>query len=278
MSKPPIYPKGYDAEFILAVNTPGHSIVSKWGGITHWPTMLGLLTIIGDAVRGVPWGHGECVPEPWQIEDGHMYLVNGRNPELVEGTPVWIKPCWGEAHPHYGQLAELIVAGSDKIQHVNPGAVGDNFTPATVIPTDEYQAMRERLDGISGLEKRYSELRARAAKLEAEAEWLSKGSEAISESIANCTVIPTPTADGWIDPADRLPEVGEWMWTLADGAIGTCTWGEAEQEMYASARQRMIARSDLLDYAWRWAPILFGPPPVPPGAHGPPPDGSQVKP
>lgn len=62
MSKPPIYPKGYDAEFILAVNTPGHSIVSKWGGITHWPTMLGLLTIIGDAVRGFPWGSSASEP------------------------------------------------------------------------------------------------------------------------------------------------------------------------------------------------------------------------
>jgi hypothetical protein len=161
--------------------------------IHAWPTMLGLLTIIGDAIAAAPWwGDGESVPQaererlneygvPWVSRvpaTAGVYVVT------TEGVTYdgWVKDDRDE--PRW-PLADFL----------------DTFTPATVVPT--------------------------------------------------------PTADDWIDPAVRLPEVGEWYWLRRiddDGyMVGILSEG---------ARQYEIDRREWTG-RYMWAPILVGPPPIP---------------
>ena len=63
------------------------------------------------------------------------------------------------------------------------------------------------------------------------------------------TVHPPQTSDDWIDPAVRLPEVGEWFWyDYGDGDISAYVHVDGDRDWRPGSR---------------WAPILVGPPPIP---------------
>jgi hypothetical protein len=153
-----------------------------------WPTMLGLLTIISDAIAAAPWwGDGEARVKVPEIGSSWVTL-DGRTETVVHFDP---------AH--------------DKVQFLSPA------------------------------EWRFADLRA-----------FSDG------TLRPASVVPTPTADDWIDPAVRLPEVGEYVWIL-DHMGGVTSW-----QVY----ERMV------DYDWwhginGWAPILVGPPPIPDASDAP---------
>ena len=72
------------------------------------------------------------------------------------------------------------------------------------------------------------------------------------------TVVPTPTADDWIDPAVRLPEVGDAVWLYK--------WGESPVVARDFDYRQWHYWNEALDGRgagatdWRWAPILVGPP------------------
>jgi len=151
-----------------------------------WPTMLGLLTIISDAIAAAPW---------WGDGEGGV--------ELPAVGSVWVaRPGRSLASPHV------------VVTHVEP-------------PVGVAQARVETV-GLSG--SVYGPL----------GNFLHEHRPA--------TVVPTPTADDWIDPAVRLPEVGEWYWyPYGDGTVGVDRGG----------------RYDDYHTNWRWAPILVGPPPIP---------------
>jgi hypothetical protein len=205
----------------------------------EWPLMLGLLTIIGDAVRGVPWGSGDddavtSLPRVGSVwvhkHEDFVWVVKSVDPERR-----WVTP-----QDDCGLSLDRFLL---------------YYRPATVTPTDEYQTMRERLDGISELAKRYSELRLRAVGLEAESKLLST----VVDALDGYTVIPTPTADGWRRLADEKPAEGEmcWWWSTISGKLLICPpWDDP---------------SGLNLYTWLWQP-------VPPGVIPPPPanrDGGQ---
>ena len=143
-----------------------------------WPTMLGLLTIISDAIAAAPWwGSGAsgvelpAVGSYWLDEFGAPYMVDGYD---IDG-PV----------SHDGTF----------------GLPLENFTNGSYRPA---------------------------------------------------TVVPTPTADDWIDPAVRLPDVGEYLWVL----VGTAP-------LVAWIAGRFTDSAPWPDDWVRWAPILVGPPPIP---------------
>jgi hypothetical protein len=191
-----IYPKGYDLETDLPFNlkVDGCWLAERTPASHHWPTMLGLLTIISDALAAAPWwGNGEV--ERWVPEIGSSWVT-------LDGET-------------YGEVYMV-------------------FADGEVMFTD---------DGFASLAD-------------------------FNEFWRPATVAPTPTADDWIDPAVRLPEVGEWHWMFYRGVVEVTAWDEPQWEMYASARQTMIDRGDPLDYDWRWAPILVGPPPIPDASNG----------
>jgi hypothetical protein len=148
-----------------------------------WPTMLGLLTIISDAIAAAPWlGDGEV--ERWVPEIGSSWVT-------LDGET-------------YGEVYMV-------------------FADGEVMFTD---------DGFASLAD-------------------------FNEFWRPATVVPTPTADDWIDPAERLPEVGEWVWIL-DHMGGVTSWHVYER---------------MVDYDWwhginGWAPILVGPPPIPDASNG----------
>jgi hypothetical protein len=117
-----------------------------------WPTMLGLLTIISDALAAAPW--------------------------------------WGDGWSEVGGLGEFVTAALRRGEVV--------------------------------------------------------GLEYLGERVG--TAVPTPTADDWIYPAVRLPDVGELVW-----------WSDAWGYVWAGDG----AGAKVLPPHYRWAPILVGPPPIP---------------
>jgi hypothetical protein len=204
-----------------------------------WPTMLGLLTIISDAIAAAPWwGDGESAPWP-------------------EVGSVWVRKDGG-----IGAVCVTSANADDLVEVVTTtGGSGYNYLdhflhtwkPATVVPTDEYQAMHERLASISDLERRYSELLTRSTRL---AEHAAALSDAFAPGPTKWTIVPTPTADDWIDPAVRLPEVGEWVW-VDNGNT------ETPPIPYVTLVDPVVRRPEWWGEGERWAPILVGPPPIP---------------
>jgi hypothetical protein len=178
-----IYPKRYDPTYCLDVscNCDFTSMASiREPSVAYWPTMLGLLTIIGDAIAAAPWwGNGEV--ERWVPEIGSSWVT-------LDGET-------------YG---EVYMVCTDEAG-VRPW----------VMFTD---------DGIISLAD-------------------------FNEFWRPATVVPTPTAEDWIDPAVQLPEVGEWYWyDYCDGDISAY--------MHQSGDETWRPGS-------RWAPVLVGPPPIP---------------
>ena len=130
-----------------------------------WVTMLGVLTMVTNAVSGVPWANGAGKAKPHDIEVGGVYVDGDGIPFTVDAVNKW------QAFTYW----------------------------ASISPYEHRPA----------------------------------------------TVVPTPTADDWIDPAVRLPEVGEWVWWLTKYGNLNCT---RHSGTFGGAR---------------WAPILVGPPPIP---------------
>jgi hypothetical protein len=103
-----------------------------------WPTMLGLLTIISDAIAAAPWwGGGESSPElpavgsVWVRKDGI-------------GLPATVVT-------HGNPPGTVIVRSGEEADDGGwvTGGFLYAFTPATVVPTDEYQSMKRHLEHYS---------------------------------------------------------------------------------------------------------------------------------
>ena len=147
-----------------------------------WPTMLGLLTIISDAIAAAPWwGSGESKPVL---------------PDLPQVGSLW-------ADRMSGDLVTVTSHGRS--------LGGDDLV---------YQGA-----------------------------WFWKAAD-FHERYFPATVVPTPTADDWIDPAVRLPDVGEWYWWL------NCNGDGLQAFLHYDGDDTWPGGS------W-WAPILVGPPPIP---------------
>jgi hypothetical protein len=147
-----------------------------------WPTMLGLLTIISDAIAAAPW--------------------------------------WGD--------------GEARVKVPAVGSVWADFEcdPPDIVSVDSVDD-----DGTIWL---WSMGRDYA--------W-SGCLDRFLRHYRPATVVPTPTADDWIDPAVRLPDVGEWFWwDYGDGDISAYVHVDGDRDWRPGSR---------------WAPILVGPPPIP---------------
>jgi hypothetical protein len=147
-----------------------------------WPTMLGLLTIISDAIAASPWW-GDGSELPWPDPDEWYAQFNGTQIDVVSTYRSIIEP-------------DVVAVWLDH---------EDN---------DPIHLTREEF-------------------------WASYRPAA---------VVPTPTADDWIDPAVRLPDVGEWVWMVRE-------WGEVAPFKFRG--------NGVTVGVHRWAPILVGPPPIP---------------
>lgn len=138
MSKPPIYPKGYHLDHTINVTVPDTQmrVFAAEPFPDWWPTMLGLLTIIGDAVRGVPWGKpaepesnwcadlplGDCIPVV--TPKGAVRLAYKR---------------WSMDKPYPSEHMVTVAGPDGEVYHrvVADGwpSLATLYRPATVIPT-----------------------------------------------------------------------------------------------------------------------------------------------
>jgi hypothetical protein len=183
-----IYPKGFHyPNHVFDTTTHLHALPTR----DRWPTMLGLLTIISDAIAAAPW---------WGDGAGGV--------ELPAVGSVWVaRPGRSLASPHVTVTAVEPPVG---VAQARVGTVGPGR------------------------------------------EWVSGQLGNFLHEHVPATVVPTPTADDWIDPAVRLPEVGEWVWWLTKYGNLNCT---RHSGTFGGAR---------------WAPILVGPPPIPDASEVPP--------
>jgi hypothetical protein len=187
-----IYPKGYDPEMPINVDYgDGNSAFRAFPSESGWPIMLGLLTIISDAIAAAPWwGDGESEPvlpevgSVWVGDKGHVWVISDAG--FTRGASIDSSYFW--------------VSG------------------------DDGEAMR-----LTDFARLYRP----------------------------ALVVPTPTADDWIDPAVRLPEVGEWVWLrYTSGGV------DALQVSPYIAKYGFDTRLSPRAVGV-WAPIIIGPPPIP---------------
>jgi hypothetical protein len=195
--------------------------------IHAWPTMLGLMCIISDAIAAAPWwgsGAGVALPIPG------LFVTSG-------GDAAWVT----KGYAFDGEVCVYRLGAETAPDIVSVANARRTLRPATVVPTDEYQAMQQMADGW--------ELGTEMVMNGGGFDW-THGGEVIATvaPVDGYTVVMTPTADDWIDPAVRLPEVGEWVW------VQVISYGIDVMACEFVAVGRGFHR---------WAPILVGPPPIP---------------
>jgi hypothetical protein len=137
MNKPPIYPKGYEPDHIMDTSWQGFTAVCPTPTAGAWPAMLGLLTIIGDAVRGCPWGEPKASPVLPEV--GSVWLAGNR---MAHERP-YARASIVRENGKNGWVA-LTEASKDSTGRIEWFL--DTYVPATVIPTPTTDGWRSQAD------------------------------------------------------------------------------------------------------------------------------------